>query len=157
MANDHNKPTNESSAKEWHTYLRGKGYIPEDQPKPVSNYKAFHGFWVPPRLGSAAKPAGSGGGGKATPKARLSGVDKRWYSEKMLVALFRSHRSTFDGLREKLDNIEALVKDEVDMERLNDQRQLLEPAVEAGLLNQAEADKKVAAWAKSQGITIPKG
>jgi hypothetical protein len=155
MANDHNKPNLDSSAKEWHIYLRGKGYVPEDQPKPVSNYKAFHGFWVPPRLGSAAKPVTAAG--KASPKARLSGVDKRWYSEKMLVALFRNERSTFDGLREKLDNIEALVKDEVDLERVNDQRQLLEPAVEAGLLNQAEADKKVAAWAKAQGITIPKG
>ncbi|MCW2972578.1 MAG: hypothetical protein JWN72_851 [Thermoleophilia bacterium] len=153
MANDHNKPTLDSTAKEWHTYLRGKGYVPEDKPKPVSNYKAFHGFWVPPRLGSAGKPAAKA---KASPKARITTVDKRWYSEKMLVALFREHRRTFDGLREKLDNIEALVKDQVDQERLNDQRTLLEPAVEAGLLNQAEADKKVAAWAKSQGIVVPK-
>ena len=154
MANDHNKPTLDSTAKEWHTYLRGKGYVPEDKPKPVSNYKAFHGFWVPPRLGSAGKPAATKG--RATAKPRITTVDKRWYSEKMLVALFREQRRTFDGLREKLDNIEALVKDQVDQERLNDQRTLLEPAVEAGLLNQAEADKKVAAWAKSQGIVVPK-
>ena len=86
----------------------------------------------------------------------MTTVDKRWYSEKMLVALFREQRRTFDALRERLANIEALVKDEVDQERLNDQRTLLEPAVEAGLLNQAEADKKVAAWAKSQGIVVPK-
>jgi hypothetical protein len=154
MANDHNKPTLDSTAKEWHTYLRGKGYVPEDKAKPVSNYKAFHGFWVPPRLGSAGKPAAAKS--KAASRARLSTVDKRWYSEKMLVALFREQRRTFDGLREKFDNIEALVKDQVDLERLNDQRQLLEPAVEAGLLNQAEADKKVAAWAKAQGIPISK-
>ncbi|MCW2949525.1 MAG: hypothetical protein JWN41_538 [Thermoleophilia bacterium] len=154
MANDHNKPSLDASAKEWHTYLRGKGYTPEGEPKPVANYKAFHGYWVPPRLGSAGKPAASGGA--STRRARVSTVDKRWYSEKMLVALFREHRSVFDGLREKLDNIEALVKDELDRERLNDQRQLLEPAVEAGLLNQAEADKKIAAWAKTQGITVPK-
>jgi hypothetical protein len=154
MANDHNKPDLDSTAKEWHSYLRGKGYVPEDQPKPVSNYKAFHGFWVPPRLGSAGKPASAA---KAAPRKRLTTVEKRWYTEKMLVALFREHRTTFDGLREKLDNIEALVKDQVDQERLADQRTLLEPAVEAGLMNQAEADKKIAAWARTQGIPIPKG
>ncbi|MBC7462173.1 MAG: hypothetical protein H7287_12495 [Thermoleophilia bacterium] len=153
MANEHNKPTLDSTAKEWHTYLRGKGHVPEDQPKPVSNYKAFHGFWVPPRLGSAGKPASKS---KSVSRARVTTVDKRWYSDKMLVALFREQRRTFDGLRERFENIEALVKDQVDQERLSDQRTLLEPAVEAGLLNQAEADKKVAAWAKSQGIALPK-
>lgn len=154
MANDHNKPAPDASAKEWHTYLRGKGYVPVDKAKPVANYKAFHGFWVPPRLGSAGKPAATKA--KGASRARLSSVDKRWYSEKMLVALFREQRRTFDSLREKLDNIEALVKDQLDQERLDDQRTLLEPAVEAGLLNQAEADKKIAAWAKSQGIAMAK-
>jgi len=153
MAVERHRPDTDAPVKEWITYLKGRGYTTDDKPKPISNYKSFHGYWVPPRLGSAGKPAATK---SKAPRTRVTTVDKRWYSEKMLVALFREQRRTFDALRERLANIEALVKDEVDQERLAEQAQLLEPAVEAGLLNQAEADKKVAAWAKAQGIPIPK-
>lgn len=153
MAVEQHRPGADATVKEWVAYLKGRGYTTDDEPKPISNYKSFHGFWVPPRLGSAGKPAAAK---TKTQRARLTTVDKRWYTEKMLVALFREQRRTFDTLREKLDNIEALVQEELDQERLEDQRRLLEPAVEAGLLNQVEADKKITAWAKTQGIPIHK-
>jgi hypothetical protein len=53
-------------------------------------------------------------------------------------------------------DIKELVAEQEGLERIAEHRSLLEPAVEAGLLNQAEADRKLAAWAKTQGLKIPK-
>jgi sugar diacid utilization regulator len=74
----------------------------------------------------------------------------------MLTALYRQDRATFDKLVERVGQIKELVAEQEAMEALAEHRALLEPAVEAGLLNQAEADRKLAAWAKSNGIRIPK-
>jgi len=154
MADPHHRPAPDASSKEWGPYLRGRGYVADSKPKPVANYKSFHGFWVPPRLGSAAKHAAAAAPAKRTRAAAK--VDPKWYSEKMLAQLFRDHRRVFDQVSTRISNIAAIVKAEDDAARLAAQRQLIEPAVEAGLLNQAEADRKVAAWAKTQGIKIPK-
>lgn len=148
-------PAPDASPAEWKAYLKGRGYVTEDQPKPVSNYKAFHGYWVPPRLGSG------GGAAKATaarPRTPRGGVqpERAWYSKKMLTQLYRTDRATFDKLVERVRDIKELVAEQEVAERIAEHRALLEPAVEAGLLNQAEADRKLAAWAKSQGIKLPK-
>lgn len=149
-------PAPDAPASEWIPFLKGRGYLEDTQPKPVTNYKSLHGFWVPPRLGSA------GGGAKgqaAKAKAKRSGgpmPEKAWYSQKMLAALYRQDRATFDKLVERVQGIKELVAEEEAVERVAEHRALLEPAVEAGLLNQAEADRKLAAWAKSQGIKLPK-
>lgn len=149
-------PKPDAPAAEWVAYLEGRGYQKDTTDKPVSNYKSFHGFWVPPRLGS-------GGGGKVKARAgyrqSTGGLspEKAWYSEKMLTALYRKDRTTFDKLVERVRGIKELVADEEANEAIAEHRALLEPAVEAGLLNQAEADRKLAAWAKTQGYKIPKG
>jgi hypothetical protein len=150
-------PKPDAPASEWVTYLKGRGYQKDTTDKPVSNYKSFHGFWVPPRLGSG------GGGAKAAPKSgarrgRKAAVpiEKSWYSQKTLTALYRQDRATFDKLVERVRDIKDLVAEEEAAEAIAEHRRLLEPAVEAGLLNQAEADRKLAAWAKSQGYALPK-
>lgn len=151
-------PKPDAPASEWVTFLKGRGYAKDSAPKPVSNYKSFHGYWVPPRLGS-----GGSGTGKVKARAgyrRAAGgltPEKAWYSEKMLTALYRQDRTTFDKLVERVRGIKELVADQEAQEAIAEHRALLEPAVEAGLLNQAEADRKLAAWAKTQGYTIPKG
>lgn len=149
-------PSADASASEWTAFLQGRGYVKDTEPKPVTNYKSLHGYWVPPRLGSGgkgapAKPATRGrrGGGGTRP-------EKAWYSQKMLTTLYRTDRATFDKLVERVRDIKQLVAEEEAAERIAEHRALLEPAVEAGLLNQAEADRKLAAWAKSQGIKLPK-
>lgn len=149
-------PAPDAPASEWTTFLKGRGYLPDTKEKPVQNYKSFHGFWVPPRLGSG------GGGAKVAAskaKARAAGgavPERAWYSVKMLTALYRTDRATFDKLVERIGDIKELVRDQEEAEQVAEHRALLEPAVEAGLLNQAEADRKLAAWAKTQGIKIPK-
>ena len=157
MADQHHRPANDAPAAEWKAYLKGRGYVSDAKEKPVTNYKSLHGFWVPPRLGSPSKDAAA----KAAPKVRRARgaaieIDAKWYSEKTLTALYRQNRTLFGKLEQRIKDIGVLVKDAEDAERLAAQRQLIEPAVEAGLLNQAEADRKVAAWAKSQGIRVPK-
>jgi hypothetical protein len=153
-------PAPDAPAKEWTAFLKGRGYLKDTQPKPVSNYKSLHGYWVPPRLGS---PAGGGAAAKATAKSKAArgtggpAPEKAWYSQKMLTALYRQDRATFDKLVERVQNIKELVAETEAAERIAEHRALLEPAVEAGLLNQAEADRKLAAWAKSQGLKLPKG
>jgi hypothetical protein len=147
-------PKPDAPEAEWVSYLKGRGYQKDTTDKPVSNYKSFHGFWVPPRLGS-------GGGGKVKAKAgyRQSGAvmpEKSWYSQKNLTALYRHDRRTFEKLVERIATIKDLVADEEANEAVEEHRRLLEPAVEAGLLNQAEADRKLAAWAKTQGYKLPK-
>jgi hypothetical protein len=150
-------PKPDAPAAEWVAYLKGRGYQKDTTEKPVSNYKSFHGFWVPPRLGSG------GGGGKVKARAgyrqSTGGLkpEKSWYSEKMLTALYRTDRKTFDKLVERVRGIKELVADQEASEAIAEHRALLEPAVEAGLLNQAEADRKLAAWAKAQGYKLPKG
>src|SRR5437868_3074873 len=86
-------PAPDAPAKEWTAFLKGRGYLKDTEPKPVSNYKSLHGYWVPPRLGSA------GGGAKAKAAAakapRGAGglqPEKAWYSQKMLTALYRQDR-----------------------------------------------------------------
>lgn len=154
MAVSSHQPEPDAPEAEWTTYLTGRGYVRDTEPKPVTNYKSFHGFWVPPRLGSK--------GGRTTVAAKAARrrgslmPEKAWYAEKMLIALYRSDRPTFDKLVERVGRIKDLVADEEAAERVAEHRRLLEPAVEAGLLNQAEADRKLAAWAKSQGIKLPK-
>ena len=152
-------PAPDAPAKEWTAFLKGRGYVKDTKPKPVANYKSLHGYWVPPRLGS---PAGGGAAAKSTAKskaARAAGgaaPEKAWYSKRMLTALYRQDRATFDKLVERVRDIKALVEEEESAERIAEHRALLEPAVEAGLLNQAEADRKLAAWAKAQGIKLPR-
>lgn len=148
-------PKPDASPAEWVAFLKGRGYVADSKPKPVTNYKSFHGFWVPPRLGSG------GGASMKTAKARAkrgSGPqpEKAWYSQRMLTTLYRHDRATFDKLVERVRDIKELVAEEEASEAVAEHRRLLEPAVEAGLLNQAEADKKLAAWAKAQGYAIPK-
>lgn len=151
-------PAPDAPASEWISFLKGRGYLKDTEPKPVSNYKSLHGFWVPPRLGSA----GGGAKAKTTAKSRAARgaagprPEKAWYSTKMLTALYRQDRATFDKLVERVRDIKELVAEQENAERLAEHRALLEPAVEAGLLNQAEADRKLAAWAKGQGIKLPK-
>lgn len=153
MAQSRHTPAPDAPAEEWKSFLKGRGYVPETKPKPVANYKSFHGYWVPPRLGS---------GGTKPPRASRrkdgQGVrpERSWYSKKMLTALYRTDRVTFDKLVERVRDIKELVAEEEAAERLAEHRALLEPAVEAGLLNQAEADRKLAAWAKAQGIGTPR-
>jgi phage portal protein BeeE len=108
---------------------------------------------VPPRLGTKGSAAV-----KSAKPARSAGVtapDRSWYSKKQLTMLYRTDRRTFDKLVERVQDIKRLVADEEAAEALAERRALLEPAVEAGLLNQAEADRKLAAWAKSNGIAMP--
>lgn len=155
MAQSPHTPAPDAPAKEWVAYLKGRGFVKATQPKPVTNYKSFHGFWVPPRLGSAGKPSKA----KHKVAATRAGAqpEKAWYSTKMLTALYRTDRATFDKLATRVGDIKQLVAEQEGAERLAEHRALLEPAVEAGLLNQAEADRKLAAWAKTQGIAVPKG
>jgi hypothetical protein len=155
MPSSSHTPKPDAPESEWVAYLKGRGYTKDTAEKPVSNYKSFHGYWVPPRLGS-------GGGGKVKAKAgyRQSGgvmPEKSWYSVKMLTTLYRHDRRTFELLVERIGAIKDLVADEEANEAVEEHRRLLEPAVEAGLLNQAEADRKLAAWAKTQGYKIAKG
>lgn len=155
MARSSHTPSHDASTAEWKAFLVGRGYTRDTEPKPVTNYKSLHGYWVPPRLGSGGNaPKAASGTVKAR---RAAGAPERaWYSKKMLTALYRSDRSTFDKLVERVRDIKELVAEEEAAERLAEHRALLEPAVEAGLLNQAEADRKLAAWAKQQGIRISK-
>ena len=146
-------PAADAPESEWVEYLEGRGYVLDTVDKPVSNYKSLHGFWVPPRLGS-------GGGGKVKPRAgyrQSEGMrpERSWYSEKMLTALYRHDRVTFAKLVERIANIRELVADDEAAEAVDEHRRLLETGVEAGMFNQAEADSKLKAWAKTQGITIP--
>lgn len=148
-------PSPDATADEWVPYLQGRGYLRDSEPKPVTNYKSFHGFWVPPRLGSGGKAAGA----RAATKRRGSSQPKperSWYSKATLTALYRQDRATFEKLVERVRDIKELVAEQEAAESIAEHRALLEPAVEAGLLNQAEADRKLRAWAKAQGITIPK-
>jgi hypothetical protein len=146
-------PEHDASPAEWHAFLTGRGYVRDTEDKPVSNYKSLHGFWVPPRLGSrGAATTAPGTRARSAP----TGPERAWYSKKHLTALYRTDRRTFDKLVERIRDIKQLVADEEAAEALAEHRALLEPAVEAGLLNQAEADRKLAAWAKSNGIVIPK-
>lgn len=153
MAQPKHTPAHDASPAEWRAYLAGRGFVTEDQPKPVTNYKALHGYWVPPRLGTSSKSAGA-----AARRAPGEGpeLQRAWYSTKTLTALYRRERTTFDKLVERVGQIKGLVAEAEQAERLEEHRRLLEPAVEAGLLNQAEADRKLAAWAKAQGISMPK-
>ena len=157
MAQSRHTPAPDAHADEWVAFLQGRGYQRDTEPKPVTNYKSFHGFWVPPRLGSG------GGGAKAKPAAKSKRgaagprPEKAWYSQKTLIALYRQDRATFDKLVERVRDIKDLVAEDEAAEAIAEHRRLLEPAVEAGLLNQAEADRKLAAWAKSQGYKLPKG
>ncbi|MCW2959846.1 MAG: hypothetical protein JWM25_847 [Thermoleophilia bacterium] len=155
MAANSHTPTPDASDAEWASFLKGRGYVAASEPKPISNYKEFHGFWVPPRLGSPSK------GGVASPTGRrraadATGPQKSWYSVKTLSQLYWSDRKTFDQLSARLAEVVVLAADEEANQRVEEHRRLLEPAVEAGLLNQVEADKKLAAWAKSQKIKLPK-
>lgn len=156
MAQSSHTPAPDASPSEWIAFLEGRGYRKDTEPKPVMNYKSLHGYWVPPRLGS-----GGGAGAVSAKSGKRSSAagtkpEKRWYSEKMLTTLYRTDRATFDKLVERVRNIKELVADQEAAEKIAEHRRLLEPAVEAGLLNQAEADRKLAAWAKSQGIRLPK-
>lgn len=145
-------PDHDASPAEWDAFLAGRGYVRDTEPKPVSNYKSFHGYWVPPRLGSK----GSGGVvTRARTRGASSGPDRSWYSKKQLIALYRTDRRTFDKLVERVRDIKELVAAEEAAEALAEHRALLEPAVEAGLLNQEEADRKLAAWATANGIPMP--
>ena len=149
-------PAPDAPAKEWTAFLKGRGYLKDTEPKPVSNYKSLHGYWVPPRLGSAGGGAKAKVAAKAPRGAGGPKPEKAWYSQKMLTALYRQDRATFDKLVERVRDIKELVAEQENAERIAEHRALLEPAVEAGLLNQAEADRKLAAWAKTQGIKLPK-
>lgn len=155
MAQSPHTPAPDASAKEWKAYLKGRGFVKATEDKPVSNYKSFHGYWVPPRLGSAGKPAAAKATGRGRTRTAAAVPEKAWYSKKMLTALYRSDRATFDKLAARVKDIKDLVAEEEALERLAEHRALLEPAVEAGLLNQAEADRKLAAWARSQKIKLP--
>lgn len=152
MGQSRHMPAPDAPASEWTAYLTGRGYVRDTEDKPVANYKSFHGFWVPPRLGS-------GGSRAAAPRRGVAGglqPEKSWYSTRMLTALYRTDRATFDKLVERIGDIKRLVAEQEAAERVAEHRALLEPAVEAGLLNQVEADRKLAAWAKAQGIRLPK-
>lgn len=147
-------PAPDATADEWVPFLQGRGYVRDSEPKPVTNYKSFHGFWVPPRLGSGGK-----GSAKRAAKRRGTGQEspeKSWYSRRMLTTLYRQDRATFDKLAERVRDIKQLVAEQEAAEAITEHRKLLEPAVEAGLLNQAEAERKLRAWAKSNGIAMPK-
>jgi hypothetical protein len=151
-------PAPDAPAKEWVAFLKGRGYAKDTEPKPVSNYKSLHGYWVPPRLGS---PSGSAKAKSSVKQRAARGAggptpEKAWYSQKMLTALYRQDRATFDKLVERVRHIKELVAEQEAAEQIAEHRALLEPAVEAGLLNQAEADRKLAAWAKAKGIKLPK-
>ena len=154
MAQSSHTPSHDASKAEWKAFLVGRGYTKDTEPKPVTNYKSLHGYWVPPRLGSGGNAPKVGGSGK--PRRAAGAPERAWYSQKTLIQLYRSDRATFDKLVERVRDIKDLVADEETAERLAEHRALLEPAVEAGLLNQAEADRKLAAWAKQQGIRIRK-
>jgi hypothetical protein len=156
MAQSSHTPAADASPSEWKSFLKGRGYLPDTEPKPVSNYKSLHGFWVPPRLGSGGKGAAATSTKARAARAGAGAPERAWYSKKMLTTLYRTDRGTFDKLVERVRDIKDLVAEEEAAERLAEHRALLEPAVEAGLLNQAEADRKLAAWAKQQGIRIPK-
>ncbi|MCW2923950.1 MAG: hypothetical protein JWM98_1354 [Thermoleophilia bacterium] len=49
----------------------------------------------------------------------------------------------------------AVVQARADRARLAEHRALVEGSVEAGLMNQAEAERRIAAWAEAQGIPVP--
>lgn len=156
MAANNHTPAPDASEAEWTSFLKGRGYVAASKEKPISNYKEFHGFWVPPRLGSPSKGAAAKTTGRRRAGVDANGPQKSWYSVKTLSQLYWSDRRTFDQLSERLAEVVELAADEEANQRVEEHRRLLEPAVEAGLLNQGEADKKLAAWAKSQKIKLPK-
>lgn len=119
------EPTFNAPAEKWQEYLRGTGHVPETEPKPFGNYRAFHGFWVPPRTGldpdaEPARPA------KRAPRRR---VQRPEAPEPATVTLARRNASL-----------------------VAEQRSKLELAVEAGLINRDEAERELAAWMREQGL-----
>lgn len=156
MAANNHTPAPDASEAEWTSFLKGRGYVAATKEKPISNYKEFHGFWVPPRLGSPSKGGTASPTGRRRAGADAGGPQKSWYSVRTLSQLYFSDRKTFEQLADRLKEVVVLAADEEANQRVEEHRRLLEPAVEAGLLNQSEADKKLAAWAKSQKIKLPK-
>ncbi|MCW2955342.1 MAG: hypothetical protein JWO69_211 [Thermoleophilia bacterium] len=152
MAQSNHTPAADASESEWKAFLKGRGYVKASEPKPITNYKDLHGFWVPPRLGSPSRPTAKGAARRRAGAA--DAPQKSWYSTKTLLQLYWSDRTTFDAISTRLDEVVATAAGEEDKRRVEEHRRLLEPAVEAGLLNQAEADRKLAAWAKAQKIKL---
>jgi hypothetical protein len=154
MAQSNHTPDPDAPAATWKSFLKGRGYVKASEPKPIANYKELHGYWVPPRLGSPSKPAVKRGSTRRRAAGDSSGPQKSWYSTKTLLALYWEDRKTFDAIAGRLQEVVETAADAENARRIDEHRRLLEPAVEAGLLNQAEADRKLAAWAKSQKLKL---
>jgi len=148
-------PADDAPAGEWAEYLKSMGFLAASEPRPVGNYREWHGYWVPPRVG--AQPETEAPVKRAPRRKKPSDVDARWYTVDMLVKLFRADRKTFEALRERLDEADRIVALHREDERVAGQRTILESAVEAGLMGQAEADARLAEWARGQGINLRQG
>jgi hypothetical protein len=152
------QPDPEAPEAEWQEYLRGNGYVPETEPRPVGNYRAFHGYWVPPRMGLTKEQVAAAAPAPRAPRKRRvasDAIDPAWYTNAKLILLYRNHPDVFRKLRERLNDVEEMVSQEGHAERLEEQRTVLGLGVEAGLMNQEEADRRLAAWAAEHGVTMP--
>jgi len=152
MASKHHVPANDAPEGDWHEHLRGLGYLSDQEPKPFANYYAFHGYWVPPRVGPGPEKAK-----KAAPRKRKLpfGIDTGWYSFDNLVLLHRHHRDEFDAIRARLADVERFAEMGDDKGRYAAQRDRLTLAAEAGTINQHEADRQLEAWARLNGVETP--
>lgn len=121
----HHVPADDAPASEWRERLRGLGYVSDQEPKPVANYYSFHGFWVPPRVGPGP--------------------------ERTVRPKVRQRRATQPGAAPDA----WFEAPEDSRTRLDAQRARLSMAVEAGTINEAEAERQLRAWAAEQRIELP--
>lgn len=154
MAANKHQPAADAPAEVWIPHLKGLGYTPATEPKPVSNYRDFHGYWVPPRLGSAkVAPAP-----KTKRRRKLEfGVDPAWFDMNVLAALHEHHPDVFAALRGRIDDVEAAAERGGPAARIATRRDSLAAAIEAGLINREEAARQLAAWADAEGISLSEG
>lgn len=147
MSTGHNRPTNDAPDEEWFAYLRGRRFHSDQEPKPVANYVAFRGFWVPPTLlpeGTKVDDAAP-----AAPKRRAASFSKSWFGEKHVRKLAASHPDAYAELKRHIAAIDAEAYAANEQQRAADYRTKFDLAVEAGLMSQETADRRFADWERA--------
>ena len=146
MSTGHNRPTNDSPDEEWFAYLNGRRFHSDQQPKPVANYVAFRGFWVPPTLlPEGSKPDDEPA---AAPKRRTISFSKSWFSLKHVQKLAQSHPDAYAELKQHIAEVDATLHAETLKERDASYRAALELPIEAGLMSKHTADVQYKQWVR---------
>lgn len=146
MSTGHNRPTNDSTDEEWFAYLRGRRFHSDQEPKPVANYVAYRGFWVPPTLlpeGVKADDAPV-----TAPKRRAVSFNKAWFNEKNVQKLAEKHPDAYVELKRHIAAVDERAHADSLEQRDAEFRARLELPVEAKLMSAETAERRYQDWVR---------